>query len=93
MNGLSSNHHRRRLRGIVNHLSPVVLRLRGGINHSELLVVAVVRLLRLRGVLLLLLLGVPTTRSELQASAPAPVVAVAVEYPRLVDGAVRINRS
>ena len=48
-----------------------------------------VRLLRLRGVLLLPLLGVATTHSEAKAS----VVAVAVEYLRLVDGAVRINRS
>ena len=72
----------------------MVLRLRGRINHLERLVVAVAvaRLLRLRGVLLLPLLGVPTTRSEPQALAAAPVVAVVVEYPRLVDGAARISR-
>jgi len=77
----------------------VVLRLHGRINSLELLVVGlgVVRLLRLRGpgVHPRPLRGLMTMRSELQVSAAAPVVVavVAVAYPRLAGGAVRISHS
>lgn len=71
------------------------LRLRGRVNRLGHLVgvAVVVRPLCLRGVLPRPLLGVITTRLELQVSAAAPVVAVVVEHPHLVDGAVRISHS
>jgi len=85
-NSLNNSHHRRRLCGAINCSCRVELSLHGRINSLELLVGGCASF-RLHGVHPRPLVGVTTTRSELQASAPAPVVAVvAVAYPRLADG-------